>query len=162
MGKNVIRLNEDKLRRIIAECVNEALGEGKFDVVGSGLDDYQGTGSEESTERLKKIREKSKKLNGYDPSVKMPGRVHEKNVQTDCWSNALRSFGGPKAKDSFASFDELVKPLHDKLYSVPNGIENDEAHKALSRLYWDMYVVYKDWAEKNRGRSFKNGNGNME
>ena len=58
MAKNTIKLNEEQIREMIKESVKRVLNEAKTDYLDSGLDDYRGTGSEESEERMRKIKDK--------------------------------------------------------------------------------------------------------
>lgn len=64
MSKGTIRLNGNDLQRMISESVNEAMKEWRFTrneknpVDDDGKYRYMGTGSEESKERLKRLKDK--------------------------------------------------------------------------------------------------------
>ena len=146
MGKQ-IRLSEDALKNIIMENVKKTLKESALDIVGSGLADYQGTGSPESKERMKKIRDKSDKLyGGMSANIQAPGGVPD-NKST--WGHAKDSFGG-SLKDRIDSFDEFVKPLKDKLHNLPKGSQQRER---LYDLYRRFYIVHREWSKENKGAS---------
>lgn len=153
MEKKTIRLNEAKLRSIIMGQVKKALKESHGDFVDSGVFDYQGTDSPESKERTKQIRDRRKNLGPeYQNAARfhVPGKNWEKNKDKTPYDIARKKFGGLHAKSLGGAFDELVKPLADKIVKLPEGSPQRE------RL-WDLYMkfleTYIDWSGKNKGAS---------
>lgn len=155
MGKQV-RLSEDTLKDIIMENVKNALKESRLDLVNSGMFDYKGTGTPESKDRVQKIRDKRKEL-GNKPeldlrpsaNIEIPGK-NLKNIDKTTYDAALRSFGGRRAKDKYNSFEELVKPLYDKIFELP---EDSPQQKRMWNLYFRFKREYDDWAKENKGAS---------
>ena len=158
MAKNVVKLDERRLRNIIRESVRNILRESKADLWGSGVLDYKGTGSEESkarVERMKKLRA------NVSPDTDSPGKIWYKRDEKgnftgigsndSTWKHTTKSFGGETAKGSMDAFKELVKPLYDKYLSMPIG---SKAGKAFQDLYLDLYSTYQDWARKHDGEDF--------
>lgn len=155
MGKQV-RLSEDALRNIIMENVKKTLKESRLDLVDSGMFDYKGTGTPESKDRVKKIRDKRKELGnkpGLDlrPSanIEIPGN-NLKNIDKTTYDGARLSFGGRRAKYKAQSFEELVKPLYDKIFELP---EDSPQRKRMWNLYFRFQREYNEWAEENKGAS---------
>lgn len=155
MGKQV-RLTEDALKDIIMENVKKALKESRLDLVDSGMFDYKGTGTPESRGRVGKIRDKRKELGNKPglnlsslPNIELPGN-NIKNIHKTTYDTAMRSFGGRHAKYKDQSFDELVKPLNDKMFELP---EDSPQRKRIWNLYFRLKRVYDDWAEENKGAS---------
>ena len=155
MGKQV-RLSEDALKDIIMENVKKALKESRLDLVDSGMFDYKGTGTPESRGRVGKIRDKRKELGNKPglnlsslPNIELPGN-NIKNIHKTTYDTAMRSFGGRHAKYKDQSFDELVKPLNDKMFELP---EDSPQRKRIWNLYFRLKRVYDDWAEENKGAS---------
>lgn len=151
MGKQV-RLSENALRNIIMENVKKALKESKTDFFGSGMYDYQGTGTPESKERVKKIRDKRE---GLGPDFKCPANFRYpgnaiENIGKSTYDTTQRSFGGKRGKDVSDSFRELVRPLRDRLSELPEG-------SPQSKRMWDLFLrlrsTYEDWAKANKGAS---------
>lgn len=165
MAKKTIRLNEENLRNIISQCINEALAEHRWDYLNSALADYQGTDSKESHDRVEKIRGKRGKYGG-DPKYRIPGNSFIRtgkdgkaalNTNDTPVMGARKRFGGDDAKSTMGSFNELVKPLCDKKLKALET--NDKAWKALDDLYFAMYKAYQEWADSHRGDSFKGDKG---
>ena len=156
MGKQV-RLSENALRNIIMENVKKALKESRNDLYGSGgygsgMYDYQGTGSPESKDRVKKIRDKRE---GLGPDFKYPANLHTpgnsfKNIGKSTYDAALHSFGGARAKDVSDFFRELVRPLRDKISELP---ENSPQKNRMWDLLFRLRKTYEDWAKENKGAS---------
>lgn len=98
MGKQV-KIDENALKSIIAESVKKALNEKYLDIVDSGMEDYQGTGSKESKERVEKIRAK----NGQSYS-NVPGNAYiDKNTgkfktNDSSYKHAQKSYGGENGR----------------------------------------------------------------
>lgn len=153
MEKKTIRLNEAKLRSIIVGQVRKALKESHNDFVDSGVFDYQGTGSPESRERTKQIRDKRKTLG---PEYQSPARFHvpgknwEKNKDRTPYDIARKKFGGLHAKSKGGALDELVRPLVDKISNLPEG---SPQKRRLWDLYMEFFQTYLAWSEKNVGAS---------
>lgn len=155
--KNPIRINESQLRNLIINAINERLEENRNDIFRSGIEDYQGTGSEESQERMEKIRAKR-----GDPDTKIPGKMWRDKGKgslkhnDSSWLVAKKGFGGKDGKygnlfaDKNSSFGQFVAPLIDKYKSMPEG----PAREALNELYWDLSHAYDEWAKKYDGMDF--------
>ena len=146
MGKQV-KLDENTLKSIIAESVKRVLNERYLDIVGSGVEDYQGTGSEKSNERMKKIRSKrqSGERKGSDPMTALPGNApytrHDKegnpvhmDFNDSIWMHAEKSFGGRNGGSKVC--DPVIQ------YARELEKKNSEPLKVLGR---ELRVVCDRW-----------------
>lgn len=145
-----MKINEATLRNIVRMAINEAMNERMFDYSDSGIEDYQGTGSKESKERVEKIRSKRPKYyddDKYGTVTKSPGKSY-KNKST--YLNARKTYGGVNSKDSYDVFMKFIKPLEDKIYELHKQ-GNEEASTRLYDLRSKFYSAYMNWAEKYKG-----------
>ena len=127
-----MKIKESQLKNMIAKAINEAVDESRFDYLGSGMDAYQGTGSKESDERVKKIRSKWPKYHDTEsgPTIEAPAGKYDKNKTT--YDNAKQSYGGLDAKDSYednvqdiGEFEVWMDSLgiaFEKSYASPRGM----------------------------------------
>ena len=146
MAKNTIKLNEEQIREMIKESVKRVLNEAKTDYLDSGLDDYRGTGSEESEERMRKI--KDKRLGSYCANFRNPGKCGANKSSYDL---AIDSYGGRNSKCQYQVFDSFIQPLLDKMKELKET-GDVEAYEKLSSLCNKLYRTYRDWASENKGK----------
>lgn len=156
MGKTII--NESVLRKIIAESLKEVLNERSVDWIGSGLVDYQGTGSKESKDRMEKIRKKSLGYNGgYEPRHTSPGKRYTKkngeygrNKSTfeDTWGKF--GVGGKSGQEALSGrFNIILKGVDefiDKIRAYNDENLNSLAKKLDDALWeWNNEILkYRD------------------
>ena len=142
-----MKINEAQLAKIISKAINEALSESGYDNQGSGIEDYQGTGSAESKERVKKIRDFQKKYNGSRSMHSLPGHGI-KNGST--YSRGRKLFGGENSKAGYEKFLDFIKPLSDQIANVG---DNYEAYERLDDLRRRFFRDYQEWAQQYKGAS---------
>ena len=145
-----MKIKESQLKNMIAKAINEAVDESRFDYLGSGMDAYQGTGSKESDERVKKIRSKWPKYHDTEsgPTIEAPAGKYDKNKTT--YDNAKQSYGGLDAKDSYEVFKEFIKPVDEKWWELHQR-GNEEAAQRLYNLRSRFHSAYMDWAKEYKG-----------
>ena len=144
-----MELTEKQLRGIIKESVMKALSENKYDMYDSGVLRYRGTGSKESSDRVRKIMDKSEPY----PPAKTPGNIYKAGdglykTNKSSWDKAKETFGGEKAFSSDGdSFEGFMKPLNDKIDKMPYDSPNARKLNDLKDMFRE---AYKKWTEKYR------------
>ena len=139
-----MKINEAQLAKIISKAINEAVKERMTDYLGSGQYQYQGTGSPESEERTKKIRDKQKNYNQYELNslFTCPGKLG-KNNDSD-YLVARKTYGGKHAKSG--QLYDFVGPLIDKMNKLD---KNSEGYKILADLFGRFCDTYRKWAAEH-------------
>jgi len=132
----------------IREMVQNAIKESHIDYVGSGLRQYQGTGTPESDERMDKIRQKARGYSPYglDPGFTNPGKpgsIPWKSKNDDCHTSARKRYGGENAK----SGGELLSPIYDYIKDLESR-DDLEKNKPLKALVDALERVCFDWKNK--------------
>jgi hypothetical protein len=139
-----MKINEAQLAKIISEVINEAVKEKMTDYLGSGQYQYQGTGSPESEERAKKIRDKQKNYNEYnlDSLFTFPGKPGMNNDSD--YLVARKTYGGKHAKSG--QLYDFIGPLIDKMNKLD---KSSEGYKILKDLFNRFCDAYRQWADEH-------------
>lgn len=122
---NTVTLSETELKNIVKESVEKILKEGTT-IFDDGVYNYQGTGSPESKERMKKISRK-RKYNRFDIDYMNKAFQYDGNLSDDNSSvyRLLHKFS--------MDVDSLYEELLTKLEKVNL---DDETRKELNDLTW--------------------------
>lgn len=125
-NNNTITLTEAELKNIIKESVKNVLKEGTT-VFDDGINNYQGTGTPESQERVKKIRGK-RGYNRFDYSYMKKAFKNDGDL-TDKNSSVHRMI---------FKFSQDVNALYQELLTKLEKVDNyDELKKEMDNLTFD-------------------------
>ena len=139
-----VHTSVDEIRSMIQKAINEA----HRDYVGSGIYDYQGTGTKDSEDRMETIRQKSRAYSPYGltPPFTNPGKREKipwNSKNDDSQTTAKKKFGGKDAK----SGGEILSPIYKYIFELEKKDKKQE-NEPLQALISSLEKVCTEWSYK--------------